>query len=82
MDYKVNFEFSEISFYGVNDQGVIDYDMVREIAKREKPKLIIAGASAYARIIDFINLKTYLLTSLQTVESVLRPTIVAIIRPK
>ena len=32
---------------------MIDYDMVREIAKREKPKLIIAGASAYARIIDF-----------------------------
>ena len=45
--------YFETSFYGVNDQGVIDYNMVREIAKREKPKLIIAGASAYARIIDF-----------------------------
>ena len=43
----------ETSFYGVNDQGVIDYDVVRETALREKPKLIIAGASAYPRIIDF-----------------------------
>lgn len=40
-------------FYGVNDNGVIDYDAVREIALRERPKLIVAGASAYARIIDF-----------------------------
>lgn len=39
--------------YGVNDEGVIDYDKVREIAVKEKPKMIIAGASAYARIIDF-----------------------------
>ena len=38
--------------YGVNDEGVIDYDKVREIAVKEKPKMIIAGASAYARIID------------------------------
>lgn len=41
------------SFYGVNEAGVIDYDYVREIAIQEKPKLIIAGASAYARTIDF-----------------------------
>lgn len=41
------------SFYGVNEVGVIDYDHVREIAIQEKPKLIIAGASAYARTIDF-----------------------------
>ena len=40
-------------FYGVNDNGVIDYDVVREIALRERPKLIVAGASAYARVIDF-----------------------------
>ncbi|MBA4698224.1 MAG: serine hydroxymethyltransferase [Ruminococcus sp.] len=39
--------------YGVNDEGVIDYDQVLEIAKEHKPKLIIAGASAYARTIDF-----------------------------
>ena len=50
---NISGSYFETSFYGVNDQGVIDYDMVREIAKREKPKLIIAGASAYARIIDF-----------------------------
>lgn len=39
--------------YGVNDDGVIDYEEVRRIAKECKPKLIVAGASAYARIIDF-----------------------------
>ena len=45
--------YFETSFYGVNDEGVIDYDVVRETALREKPRLIIAGASAYARTIDF-----------------------------
>ena len=39
--------------YGVNESGYIDYDNVREVAHRERPKLIIAGASAYPRIIDF-----------------------------
>lgn len=39
--------------YGVNDDGFIDYDKVREIALECKPKMIIAGASAYARKIDF-----------------------------
>ena len=39
--------------YGVNDQGYIDYDKVRDLAKKHKPKMIIAGASAYPRIIDF-----------------------------
>ena len=39
--------------YGVNDEGFIDYDKLREIALEAKPKLIIAGASAYARTIDF-----------------------------
>ena len=39
--------------YGVNDQGVIDYEEVRKIALESKPKLIVAGASAYCRIIDF-----------------------------
>ncbi len=39
--------------YGVNDAGFIDYDKVEEIAKESKPKMIIAGASAYARTIDF-----------------------------
>ena len=39
--------------YGVNDEGFIDYDNVLKIAKECKPKLIVAGASAYARTIDF-----------------------------
>ncbi len=39
--------------YGVNDDGFIDYDEVRRIALECKPKLIVAGASAYARTIDF-----------------------------
>lgn len=39
--------------YGVNDEGFIDYDKLREIALESRPKMIIAGASAYARTIDF-----------------------------
>ena len=39
--------------YGVNDDGFIDYEEVRRIAKECKPKMILAGASAYARTIDF-----------------------------
>ncbi|MCI6713670.1 MAG: serine hydroxymethyltransferase [Lachnospiraceae bacterium] len=39
--------------YGVNDDGFLDYDKVREIALECKPKMIVAGASAYARTIDF-----------------------------
>lgn len=44
----------EIVSYNVDPKtGLIDYDKVREIALKEKPKMIIAGASAYSRIIDF-----------------------------
>lgn len=39
--------------YGVNEEGFIDYDELRRIALETKPKMIIAGASAYARTIDF-----------------------------
>ena len=51
----VNFSgtYFNIVPYGVNDNGFIDYDEVLRIAKECKPKLIIAGASAYARAIDF-----------------------------
>ncbi|MCI7131925.1 MAG: serine hydroxymethyltransferase [Lachnospiraceae bacterium] len=51
----VNFSgtYFNIVPYGVNDDGVIDYDNVMAIAKECKPKMIIAGASAYARTIDF-----------------------------
>ena len=51
----VNFSgrYFNIVPYGVNDDGFIDYDKVREIALECQPKMIIAGASAYARAIDF-----------------------------
>ena len=39
--------------YGVNDQGYIDYDQVRDLARQHKPRMILAGASAYPRTIDF-----------------------------
>ncbi|GMV10540.1 MAG TPA: serine hydroxymethyltransferase [Gemmatimonadaceae bacterium] len=39
--------------YGVTDAGYIDYDMLRDVARRERPRMIIAGASAYPRVIDF-----------------------------
>lgn len=49
--------FSGINYnivsYGVNDNGEIDYDEVEKLAKEHKPKMIIAGASNYAKIIDF-----------------------------
>ena len=39
--------------YGVNDDGFIDYDELQKLADENKPKMIVAGASAYPRIIDF-----------------------------
>ena len=39
--------------YGLNEKRFIDYDQVRDMAKKHQPKMIIAGASAYPRIIDF-----------------------------
>ena len=49
--------FSGLNFtivsYGVNDEGFLDYDQVERLAVEHKPKLILAGASAYAREIDF-----------------------------
>jgi len=39
--------------YGVNDDGFIDYDQLRAVARQERPRLILAGASAYPRTIDF-----------------------------
>lgn len=51
----VNFSgmYFNIVSYGVNDEGVIDYDNVEKLAKEHKPKMIIAGASNYSKIIDF-----------------------------
>lgn len=54
--YKINFSGKNYIGleYGLNPETeLIDYDAVREIALREKPKMIVAGASAYSRIIDF-----------------------------
>ena len=39
--------------YGVNDEGYLDYEELERLAKEHKPKLIVAGASAYPRVIDF-----------------------------
>jgi glycine hydroxymethyltransferase len=52
---KINFSGRTYDFvhYGVGGDGYIDLDEVREVALRERPKMIIAGASAYPRVIDF-----------------------------
>lgn len=51
----VNFSgmYFNIVSYGVNDEGYIDYDEIEKLAIEHKPKMIIAGASNYPRIIDF-----------------------------
>jgi glycine hydroxymethyltransferase len=52
---KINFSGRTYNFvhYGVDEEGFIGYDRVREVALEERPRLIIAGASAYPRIIRF-----------------------------
>jgi glycine hydroxymethyltransferase len=52
---KLNFSGRTYAFvhYGVGEDGYIDYDQVRDIALRERPKMILAGASAYPRTFDF-----------------------------
>jgi glycine hydroxymethyltransferase len=52
---KINFSGRTYDFvhYGVGEDGYIDYDQVREIALRERPSLILAGASAYPRVLHF-----------------------------
>ncbi len=57
---SVNFSgrIYEPHFYGVNKEtGLVDYDMMEEIAKREKPKMIICGASAYSRDWDYARIR-------------------------
>ena len=46
-------KYFDVAFYGVNEAGVIDYEDVRKKAIEHQPKLIVAGASAYCRTIDF-----------------------------
>lgn len=58
--HKLNFsgiDYEVVSYNVDNDSEVIDYNKVREIALKEKPKMIIAGASAYSREIDFKKFK-------------------------
>lgn len=50
---NISGKYFNIVPYGVNSEGYIDYDELRRIALEAKPKLIVAGASAYARTIDF-----------------------------
>jgi glycine hydroxymethyltransferase len=55
----VNFSGKLYDFvsYGVDAEGWIDYDALREMAIKEKPKMIVSGASAYSRIIDFEKIR-------------------------
>ena len=57
--HKLSFSGSDYTFvhYDVDKDGFIDYEAMRELAHKEKPQLILAGASAYSRIIDFAFFK-------------------------
>lgn len=58
---KVNFSghnFCVVNYYVDEKTGLLDYEAIREIAKEEKPKLIVAGASAYPRRIDFAKFRS------------------------
>ncbi len=50
---NISGKYFDFKAYGVGDDGRIQYDQVEEIARKEQPKLIVAGASAYSRFIDF-----------------------------
>ena len=54
---NISGSYYRVVAYGVGDDGYIDYDAAEKIAVEEKPKLIIAGASAYPRIIDFKRMR-------------------------
>ena len=54
---NISGDYYNIVPYGVNEEGFIDYDEVRRLAKENQPKMIIAGASAYARTIDFAKFR-------------------------
>ena len=58
---KVNFSghnFCVVNYYVDEKTGLLDYEAIIEIAKKEKPKLIVAGASAYPRTIDFAKFRS------------------------
>ncbi|MBE5860121.1 MAG: serine hydroxymethyltransferase [Butyrivibrio sp.] len=54
---NISSTYYNVVSYGVDDNGFIDYDEVKKLAIEHKPKLIIAGASAYCRIIDFAKFR-------------------------
>lgn len=54
---NISGSYFKIVPYGVNEDGYIDYETLMELAKEHKPKLVIAGASAYARTIDFAKFR-------------------------
>jgi len=54
---NVSGKWFKVASYGVNENGFIDYEDLEKIAKAENPKLIIAGASAYSRTIDFARFR-------------------------
>src|SRR5262249_57236610 len=44
--------------YGVDDESeTLDYDQIRDLARRERPRMVVAGATAYSRIIDFAGFR-------------------------
>jgi len=57
--YHINFsgKFYEAINYGVDENGYLDYDAIKEIAMKEKPALIICGYSAYSREVDFVKFR-------------------------
>lgn len=55
--FNISGKYFNIVHYGVGENGFIDYDNVRDLALNNKPKMILAGASAYPRIIDFVKFR-------------------------
>lgn len=55
--FNISGKYFNIVHYGVGEDGFIDYDNVRDLALKNKPKMILAGASAYPRIIDFAKFR-------------------------
>lgn len=55
--FNISGKYFNVVHYGVGEDGFIDYDNVRDIALKNKPKMILAGASAYPRIIDFTKFR-------------------------
>jgi glycine hydroxymethyltransferase len=55
--FNISGKYFNVVHYGVGEDGFIDYDNVRDLALKNKPKMILAGASAYPRIIDFTKFR-------------------------